>query len=456
MTLSKFGDGISADSSTVTMPASVQSGDIAVMCDNMRANSPGPTTVVPSGFTQFGSTLTVTNVATIAKRVLSYKILDGSEGGSTITGMSGNGAKSVIVFRSDVAGTWGAPSDVAEDLTNSDPSDQTINVGASPLVCLAWYESSAAVSPRSFSPSEDAEITVVSPTSYLKYKIYNSSPSNTTAGMDDEGFYNHLSSCYVAFSSASGEEEADGAAAGTGAASAVGGAYGSGVGYSNGSGAISAAGSGIFSGVGTSSGSSTLESLAGSSGTSTGAGTASGVSDANEAIGSSNGTGTAIATAESLGGVTEGVAAGTGVASSVGTTLSQSVGVAAGVGSAAGRSGSLGAATGTGAVTGNGTGIRPGAGAASGAGTAAGVSNYTQAVFGTAFSSGSGEAAGVAQYTAQSVGSSRAVSLLSGVVFGWANAEEATNDDIWNEREPTGDIWTRQDPPAADWTSRAA
>jgi len=199
--LSKFADGKSLNSSTVTMPASVAANDFAVMCDHMRQSTSAPATASPSDFTQFGTAPTVSNVSTYARRVLSYKILDGSEGGATLTGMGGiNGSKSVVVFRSDAPGTWSAPADLAETLTNSDPTGQTINVGAAPLVCIAWWNSSGVVNPRSFSPAEDAEITVDGGgTAYVKYKIYDSSPADTSVDMDDEGFYNHLSSCYIAF-----------------------------------------------------------------------------------------------------------------------------------------------------------------------------------------------------------------------------------------------------------------
>lgn len=438
MALSKFGDGISANSSTVTMPASVQYGDIAVMCDNMRASSPGPTTIVPSGFTQFGSTLTVTNVTTVAKRVLSYKVLDGSEGGASISGMSApNGAKSIVVFRSSVAGTWSAPADVAEALTNSDPSDQTINVGTAPLVCLAWYESSAAVSPRSFSPSEDAEITVASPTSYLKYKIYESSPSDTTVGMDDEGFYNHLSSCYIAFTSSGSE----GAGTGTGSAAAVGGAFVARAGASTGAGDGIAIGQANAAAVCTATG----------NGLTTGIGT--GIRPADGAAlgeGSAAGTGDSLSAAAAVGDVT-----GTGTADGAGTGILPGVGSATGAGSVSAVIDSFGVAVGTGTATGNGGGIRPAAASASGAGTADAVSNYTQSVFGVAFSSGTGTSTGVAQYTANSAGAASGSGNALAIVFGWVPVA-SNSDNVWTEQETAGDIWTKQTPADVTWSNQAA
>lgn len=203
MTLSLFASAVSSSSATVTMPASVASNDLAIVCDYC-FDTVTPTEVVPSGFTLFGTSLTQT-VGVNIRRVLSYKVLAGSEGGSSLTGMNSGFTrnKSILVFRSSVAGTWGTPQDIAEFLDAGNPTSQTINVGSAPLVAVAYYNVlSGTLSPRSFSPSEDAEVTVDGTIAYAKYKIYNSSPSNITVDSEDEGNGNHLSSFYVAFTDA--------------------------------------------------------------------------------------------------------------------------------------------------------------------------------------------------------------------------------------------------------------
>lgn len=204
MTLSLFASAVSSSSATVTMPASVASNDLAIVCDYCASNTT-PAEVVPSGFTLFGTSLTHNPGGGGTRRVLSYKVLAGSEGGASLTGMTGISTrnKSILVFRSSGAGTWGTPQDIAEHLDDGNPASQTINVGSAPLVAVAYYNvNSGTLSPRDFSPSEDAEVTVAGTVAYAKYKIYNSSPSNITVDMEDEGAGNHLSSFYVAFTDA--------------------------------------------------------------------------------------------------------------------------------------------------------------------------------------------------------------------------------------------------------------
>lgn len=136
---------------------------------------------------------------------MSYKVLNGTEGGASLTGMTGISTrnKSVSVFRPSGAGVWGTPQDIGEEFSANDPSSQLINVGSAPLICFGFYNTaSGTISSRDFSPAEDAEITVAGTVAYLKYKIYNSGPANTTVDMGDFGTFNCLSSFYLPFTPA--------------------------------------------------------------------------------------------------------------------------------------------------------------------------------------------------------------------------------------------------------------
>lgn len=73
-------------------------------------------------------------------------------------------------------------------ITTNNPTLQTAAVAGQtvPVFILAMYQASLAVSPRTFSPAEDFEDTSLATNFYIKYKIYNSNPQDTSIDMDDE------------------------------------------------------------------------------------------------------------------------------------------------------------------------------------------------------------------------------------------------------------------------------
>lgn len=195
-TLSKVADATST-AETITVPASVQAGDLIVLKDSAVAGVSAPSTVVPSGFTSIVNTSVDTTIS--IRQIVSYKIADGTEGSSSLTGMNGGSFnnKELIVFRGDVPITTVTPSTPNEEATTGDPASQNAAAsgGTAPLIVLAGYGSNGSVTTRSFSPAEDAEITA-GLKSYTKYKIYNSGPSDTTVDMGDYGT-NALQSFYL-------------------------------------------------------------------------------------------------------------------------------------------------------------------------------------------------------------------------------------------------------------------
>ena len=190
---------------TVVIPATVIAGDLLVLLDYARnGNTGAPTDVVFTNFTRLTTNQLFDTSSTEDERaVLSYKIAVGADAGATITGMTGalQRGKALYVFRGDVPISSVTPSTVSQQVTSGNPTAQTVAAsgGAPPLVILGAYNSTNAVSPRTFTvgglAAKDGEINGVT-TSYLAYKIYNASPADASIDMDDEGT-NMLASCYL-------------------------------------------------------------------------------------------------------------------------------------------------------------------------------------------------------------------------------------------------------------------
>jgi hypothetical protein len=179
---------------TITVPAGVQGGDLLVLLDNA-LGATVPATVIPTGFTSIGNI----NDGGQARQILSYKIADGSEASTSITGMdSTSETKALYVFRGDAPITSASPASVNGEATTGNPVSQTVTSGSglAPLIVIGGYGANVAVSPRTMSPAKDGEINP-STVMYLAYKIYNLSPSDVSVDMDDEGI-NYLQSCYIA------------------------------------------------------------------------------------------------------------------------------------------------------------------------------------------------------------------------------------------------------------------
>ena len=125
---------------------------------------------------------------------IAYKISDGTE-----TSLSDPGI--LIVFRGNTSISTVADFDGDFENTAGNPSSQTITSGSgiAPLLVLGAFLSDGTVNPRTFSPAKDGEVngTTGVGDSWLAYKIYNSSPSDVTIDMDDEGSDQWLISIYL-------------------------------------------------------------------------------------------------------------------------------------------------------------------------------------------------------------------------------------------------------------------
>jgi hypothetical protein len=188
---------LSAASATasITQPVGIQAGDLIIFA-NLATNSPPPAATVPSGYTQL---LTISNSA--SRVVLSYKIADGTEGGNNVTGMTTPGGVrgGIVVYRPNRSIVSVSGSDPALEITSGNPVSQTVNasVAIPPVIIIGLYWAlSGAIDPRTMSPAKDGEVNAGT-TFYLAWKLYASSPQDTSVDMDDEGFSNIVFSAYV-------------------------------------------------------------------------------------------------------------------------------------------------------------------------------------------------------------------------------------------------------------------
>lgn len=185
---------------TITAPADIIAGDLLMIADSCGGLYSAPALVTPSGFTNRS------NVTTGSQRMAVFtKLATGSEASTVYTGMADpvfdSVAKIFLVFRPNVAlgslttGTWGGQA------TTADPTSQTVTISAisTPVVAIGVYCALAAVDPRTMTAAKDAEVSAINAVAtnlWVAWKIYNSSPSNVSVDMADEGS-NFLSSGYL-------------------------------------------------------------------------------------------------------------------------------------------------------------------------------------------------------------------------------------------------------------------
>lgn len=191
----------SSTGATITIPASAQAGDVAVLYD-VAGSSVTPSLVTPPGWlnrvNRVNTDLSNTRLA------VHTKILSSGDPGSVITGMSGDSRndKIMVVFRPDAVISNMAASAFTDEFTNSAPSSQIIAAsGASPPIIVLGgcgvYNATAAFSTAS--PAFDAQIASTNGRLRIGYKLYNagSTPADHTIGMNDLGSGNSLWGGYL-------------------------------------------------------------------------------------------------------------------------------------------------------------------------------------------------------------------------------------------------------------------
>jgi len=198
-----FQTSADSDQSTITCPT-VAANDIGVLFDTAtNLTTPFPSNAIPSGFTQLQ---TSTLSGFVYRTTLSYKVFSGSEGGTSLSGLSGTSsmAKLLLVLRPTVAVVGVGVSTFLQETTQSAPSSQLIGASgqAAPLVRLAVCINGAAATVPSFtSGTFDATLTRAGVDSAMRvgYAIQNASPSDDTVASGDNGNGNGLMSGWMNF-----------------------------------------------------------------------------------------------------------------------------------------------------------------------------------------------------------------------------------------------------------------
>lgn len=185
---------VATGSSSLTIPATTQSGDILVLFSKAINTTGEPTTVVPAGFTQVSL-----GYNDVRKHIISYKIATGSDANSSVTAMTGTSSSGCCLFV--VRPTGGATSaeiyGVQQEQTDGDPSAQTITLSGQtePVLVIVAYGQQTATS-VSATPALDGFTSILT-SNRLSYKIYNSGHSNITVDEGDGGVSNYLASFYM-------------------------------------------------------------------------------------------------------------------------------------------------------------------------------------------------------------------------------------------------------------------
>jgi len=123
--------------STISWPAGIQAGDIAILVDNAMATGSNPTNVVPGAMTQVDTTTDSASLYNI-RRTISRRICTGSESGS-MTGLNGSGknAKTLTILRPNWALGYGSHVGSSVVVSTSNPSARSVSPGVNVAPLLA-------------------------------------------------------------------------------------------------------------------------------------------------------------------------------------------------------------------------------------------------------------------------------------------------------------------------------
>lgn len=174
--------------STITLPASIDAGDLILLLQESNSSTVTVTPVTPTGFTNLVNINIAFGFTGEIRVMVDYKLADGTETGS-ITGMnSSTNNKILAIFRRSPAASALSFSTPTTQTTSGDPTSQNIAAsgGTVPLIGIGGFYSSGGLIGKSFSPAADASIAVGTGLNF-DYKIYNSSPVNITIDEADGG-----------------------------------------------------------------------------------------------------------------------------------------------------------------------------------------------------------------------------------------------------------------------------
>lgn len=171
-----FVTSANANVASITIPATAQAGDLAVLYQTAADSSAVPTDTLPSGFTSLGS-VTGDYGSGFSLNSLSYKILTAGEPGTSITGSSGSAGsrKLIAIFRPNVPINTVTTGTASTEFTTGDPATQTILTGGAgvPQLVFAQVYGAAAPTINQSPASAITSMTTSGPTHWAGYRIAN-------------------------------------------------------------------------------------------------------------------------------------------------------------------------------------------------------------------------------------------------------------------------------------------
>lgn len=188
-------------SNSLVLPTDIQNNDIGILLEGATALSSPPADAIATGF----SGLVTTTGTTIRIRASYKKLTTGDAGATMSTGLNGTtgNAKNFLLFRPGKSYTTITPSTWLAQVTDGDPTAQTIAASGqvAPLICIAKTSVQLSTPALSFSPAADDTLFPAS-TQAVAYKLFQAgaSPVNITTDATDAGNVNTLLSGYLRLS----------------------------------------------------------------------------------------------------------------------------------------------------------------------------------------------------------------------------------------------------------------
>ncbi|CAB4137025.1 hypothetical protein UFOVP322_1 [uncultured Caudovirales phage] len=175
----------STSNATITIPATAQAGDIAILFD--RQNSTSSTQVTPSGWTQITTALSAAATPNQLRITISYRILTAGQPGTSVTGQGTTARKTMVVYRPS------SPITTATLLTNSSSVSANSTAAASnistnltaqtlrPILAYSFYAQTVATTfTRTSTLAAEREITDGGNFTWVRMFVFNPGSSTST------------------------------------------------------------------------------------------------------------------------------------------------------------------------------------------------------------------------------------------------------------------------------------
>lgn len=188
------------DSFQIDVPFGVEVGDLCVIWQRGSDTGSPPATVTPSGFTN-AHDFTWTESGLGMRNIVSYKLLDGSEGGETLATM--NQLAQLVVFRANRPLRTAIHAGAVQTRSTGNPAAVVVDagdaIGASLVFATYWITGNGLIDPRTMVPDKDAEwlrdVFVGGTAMAWRFEVEGSG-QNTAIDMDNESNRNWVTGFY--------------------------------------------------------------------------------------------------------------------------------------------------------------------------------------------------------------------------------------------------------------------